>query len=125
MLPDCEIYHKAKEILHITHSLVKSFDEKKDKLEVGPQMLENAFVIPAKVAGVESVEFYSMKMEKAILIKVAAKDLLASTSLCKDMGLGHKEHLQLLRSEIEEFRKLYISWVNSFDKTVDIEDDWA
>lgn len=125
MLPDCEIYFKAKEILHITHSLVKSFDEKKDKLEVGSQMLEHAFTIPAKVAGAEAVEFYSLKMEKAISIKVAARELLASTSLCKDMGLGHQDHLHLLRNEIESFRKLYLNWVNSFNKSVDIEDDWA
>jgi hypothetical protein len=35
------------------------------------------------------------------------------------------DYLDLLRNEIEEFRLIFIDWVQSFDKTNDIPDNWG
>ncbi|HEY8400282.1 MAG TPA: four helix bundle protein [Cytophagaceae bacterium] len=119
------IYQKAVEIVKITESLIHSFDDRKDKLKLKEQMVRNAKMIPAKIAGAEAMDLYSLKMENAILIKIAARELLADSSLCRQMELCEKDYLSLLKNEIELFRLLYLEWVNSFDRSNDIDDGWS
>jgi hypothetical protein len=64
-------------------------------------------------------------MENAVIIKVHARSLQTHTSGLKMLGYPNHEYLQILRDEIDEFRKLFIEWVNSFDKSNDIEDEWG
>jgi hypothetical protein len=64
-------------------------------------------------------------MENAVLIKIAARELLTQTTMCKHERLCNLEYLQLLRNEIENFRLLYLAWVQTFDKSNDIADGWS
>ncbi len=88
-------------------------------------MMEDVMVINAKLRGAEAVDLYSQRMENAVVIKIHAVSLLTATSGLKMMGLSNNKYLQLLRDEIEVFRKLFVEWVTSFDKTNDIPDDWG
>jgi hypothetical protein len=118
------IFQRAYEIVKITKALVESIDDAKDKLNLKSQMLSNALMIPEKVASAEVVDLYSIKMENAVIIKIAARDLIAQSSLCKQMQLNHPEHLKLLRDEIENFRLVYREWISGFDPSDDIDDGW-
>lgn len=119
------IFKKAMQIAELTHALVETFDKKKDIFNLRSQMMENAYILGAKIAGAEGADIYSLRMENAVLIKINARELLTSTSLCKRQKLCDQDYLQLLRDEIEEFRKLFVEWVATFDKTNDIDDDWG
>lgn len=88
-------------------------------------MMEDVMIINAKLRGAEAADLYSLRMENAVLIKIHAVSLLTATSGLKMMGLSNNKYLQLLRDEIEAFRKLFVEWINSFDKTNDIPDDWG
>jgi hypothetical protein len=88
-------------------------------------MMEDVMIINAKLKGAEGGDLYSIRMENAVIIKVHAMSLLTATSGLKMMGLSNNKYLQLLRDEIEEFRKLFVEWVNTFDKTNDIPDGWG
>jgi hypothetical protein len=88
-------------------------------------MMEDVMIINAKLRGAEGGDLYSIRMENAVIIKVHAMSLLTATSGLKMMGLSNNKYLQLLRDEIEEFRKLFVEWVNTFDKTNDIPDVWG
>lgn len=88
-------------------------------------MMEDVMIINAKLRGAEAVDLYSQRMENAVVIKIHAVSLLTATSGLKMMGLSSNKYLQLLRDEIEAFRKLFVDWVASFDKTNDIPDDWG
>jgi hypothetical protein len=88
-------------------------------------MMEDVMIINAKLRGAEGGDLYSIRMENAVIIKVHAMSLLTATSGLKMMGLSNNKYLQLLRDEIEEFRKLFVEWVNTFDKTNDIPDGWG
>lgn len=88
-------------------------------------MMEDVMIINAKLRGAEAADLYSLRMENAVLIKIHAVSLLTATSGLKMMGLSNNKYLQLLRDEIEAFRKLFVEWINSFDKTNDIQDDWG
>jgi hypothetical protein len=87
-------------------------------------MMEDVMMIGAKLRGAEGISFYSAKMENAVVIKLHAVSLLTSTSGLKMMGLSDNKYLQLLRDEIEAFRKLFVEWIAGFDKTTDIPDGW-
>ena len=119
------VFQKAEQIALITKALIDTIEDEKDELQVKGLMLENAFVLGAKIAGAEGADIYSIRIENAVIIKHHARELLAQTSLCKQLNLCDPDYLQLLRSELEEFRKLFVQWVSTFDKSNDIEDEWG
>jgi hypothetical protein len=88
-------------------------------------MMEDVMLINSKLRGAEAGDLYSIRMENAVIIKTHAVSLLTATSGLKMMGLSNNKYLQLLRDEIEEFRKLFVDWINTFDKTNNIPDGWG
>jgi hypothetical protein len=115
----------AKEIAELTETIVELVDPEKDKLMSIRFMLEDAYIIQAKIAGAEGGDLYNIRMGNAVLIKNAACSLLASTSLLKMEGLVEPHYLQLLRNEIEKFRLAFLDWINSFDKQNNMDDGWG
>lgn len=118
------VYLKAMELVDLTRAIADSMDEEKDRFHLGEQMLENAYIIPAKISGAEGGDLYSIRMDNAVLIKLAARELQAQTSLARAENICDPKYLQLLRDEIANFRILFIEWVRSFDKSNDIDDEW-
>jgi hypothetical protein len=119
------IFKKAEEIRHIVEAILKYIPEEKDFFQVGPFMFENACIIGAKIAGAEGGDLYFIRMECAVQIKVAARDLLTRTNMLRSEKLCPEEYIQLLRNEIDKFRVLFIDWVAGFDKENEREDGWG
>lgn len=118
------VYKKAMEIAEITHTITEMIEPEKDVLEMRSQMLGNAYTLAAKIAGAEGGDLYSIRFDNATLIKLAARELRAQTSLLKHEKICDEKYIKLLRDEIGKFRILFLDWVRSFDKTNDIEDEW-
>lgn len=119
------IFLKAKEIAELTKALTDTIDDSADKFHIKEQMLANAYVLASKIAGAEGAGIYRIRMENAVLIKLASCELLAQASLCKAEGITENDYIQLLRDEIEAFRVLFIDWVNSFDNLHNEDDGWG
>lgn len=127
------IVKKAEELYQLVNSLVETIDGKDANEDVPGEMLEHyksmmledVMIISAKIQGAEGGDLYTLRMENAVIIKIHARSLLTHTSGLKMLGYPNHEYLQILRVEIDEFRKLFIEWVNSFDKANDIEDEWG
>ncbi len=115
---------KAREILHLTEAIVATIDEKSDMFHLCPQMLENAMLIGAKIVRAEASEFYSPKMESAVLVKINAMELLNQLSLGESEALINLRDAALLREEIADFRRLFVNWASTFDPTNDQPDEW-
>ena len=115
---------KAKEIIGLTRALVGSLDEARREL-YGGLMLEDAMVMSAKFAGAESIPDFVLKMEKAVIMKVHAKSLNSMTYQLALEETHAEEHLELLRQAIEEYRKLFIDWIRSFDPAEKYDDGWG
>ena len=124
-IKEMPLYKSAVNIRKLTTSLAETIKEEDDSLMMKDQMLLNAYILGPKIAGAEAGDFYTLRMENAVLIKIHARELLTQTSYCKLENLSKPEYLKLLRDEIEVFRKLFVEWVKSFDKTNDIKDDWG
>ncbi|TAH24405.1 MAG: hypothetical protein EAZ07_09600 [Cytophagales bacterium] len=119
------LYKKALQIIELTTMLTGTFDKQKDQLNIAGQMLSNAHLIPAKIAGAEAGDLYSLRIENALLIKIAARELMSQTTLCKHLKLANVDYIQLLREEVEQFRVLFLQWARGFDKQKDASDEWT
>jgi hypothetical protein len=117
------IYKKALEILDLTEQIVDTFNDE-DRARIHRQnMLEDAMIIPAKIAGAEAMDDYVLKMENATIIKIHARSLLTQTSSAKYLHLQDERYLKLLRDEIEAFRLLFKQWVATFESGTTKEGD--
>jgi hypothetical protein len=122
------LYQKAEQIFKITQGLVEVVPADNDFLQETTVrfMMENAMIIPAKIAGAQAVGLYDLKMENATIIRKAARELYVQAgSLRHEEGILNKDYIDLLRDEIEEFRLLFIDWVANFDEWNYIKDDWG
>jgi hypothetical protein len=117
---------KAKQIYELVRALVETFPDDDDMASHYREiMLCDAGTLGAKIAGAEGGDLFTIRMENAVQIKIAARNLLAQTSGLRMLGISEPHYLQLLRDEVEEFRLLFIDWVSGFDRTRDIQDDWG
>lgn len=122
------LYQKAEQIYKITQGLVEVVPLENEFLQETTVrfMIENAMIIPAKIAGAQAVELYDLKMENATIIRKAARELsVYAGSLAFEKDIIDKDYILLLRKEIDEFRLLFIDWVGGFDKWNYIKDDWG
>lgn len=117
---------KARQIYELVISLIETFKEEDDlTLHYKELMMCDAGILGAKIAAAENGDFYMLRIENAVQVKLAAKGLLVQSSGLKMLGLSEPHYLQLLVDEIEEFRNLFVEWVASFDRSKDLRDDWG
>jgi hypothetical protein len=127
-LSQMPLYQKAEQILKITIGLVETVPKGNEVLQETTvrYMMENAYLIPAKIAGATAVGLFDLKMENAALIRKAARELYVQVgSLCFEADFKDKDYIYLLRKTIEEFRLLFIDWVAGFDVWDYIKDNWG
>ena len=127
-LQQMPLYQKAEQILKITMGLVEIVPKENEFLQETTVrfMMENAFHIPAKIAGAAGVGLYDLKMENAALIRKAARELYVQAgSLRFEECIKDKDYIKLLRNTINEFRLLFIDWVTGFDVWDYIKDSWG
>lgn len=88
-------------------------------------MQSDAGIIAGKVAATEGCSVYSVKMENAVLIKIAAKNLKSQMSGLRLLGYSDPRYIRMMCDEIEEFRILFVDWIANFDRRCDLSDGWG
>lgn len=126
-LEQLPLYQKAEQIFKITQGFVATIPADNEFLQETTVrfMMENAMLIPAKIAGAEAVELYDLKMENAAIIRKAARELSVSAGSLRYEAEINPDYIILLRKEIDEFRLLFIDWVADFDPWNYIKDNWG
>ena len=121
------IYKKAELIYRLVESLMASLPEEDEYIQNTKDMMRaDAVIIPAKIAGAEGGDLYSIRMQNAALIREHAMHLYVQVgSLRFNENYKDLEYVKLIRKEIDEFRLLFIDWVNSFDTNNHIWDEWG
>jgi len=120
------IYIKSEEIFETLKAITDLFPENDPILtDLKNQLLSDAMLIQAKLAGAFAVKLYDIKMENATFIRKAARDLMVSYHTLKMFGFEDLEYYQLIRKQIEEFRLLFIEWVAGFNIKHFITDNWG
>ncbi len=130
-----EVYQKANEICRL--SRIVSELVLKDKIEwtdgyeaemakgIAEHILENSTIIPAKIAGAEGGDLYDIRMECAAMVRKCAMEIRVNCNGLKMCKFPDEDYLDLLRSEIEEFRVLFAEWVKTFDSGNYVIDRWG
>lgn len=120
------VMKKARHLYVLVRAVVETLPDEDDMAAHFREiMLTDAATLGAKIATAEGGDFYTLRMENAVLVKVAARNLLTQLSGLSLLGFSAPHYLQLIREEIEEFRLLFVDWVRTFDASRDIQDDWG
>lgn len=120
------IYKKGQEIYNVVKETTDLIPEDNDILQdIKGQMLSDAAMLIVKVAGAEGGDLYDIRMQNAALIRKAANDLMVQNHSLKAFGFEYVEYFQIVRNLIEEYRLLFIDWVENFDQWNYIIDRWG
>lgn len=120
------IFQKAELLFQLVESLAASLPEDNELLQSMKEIMRaDAMMLPAKIAGAEAGNIYSIRMQNAAIIRYHAMSLYTQVG---GLSLYDKSidtaFTNLIRTEIENFRLLFIDWVNGFDTSDYIWDDW-
>lgn len=119
------VYQKAQELFDLVEIIAEALKEDEMKEHLATQMFSNAAMIQAKIAGAEGGGLYSLRMQNAVLIKLAAQDMFNAVSFASMVKINEEDYVDLMRDKIDEFRLVFNDWIRGFDKTYDIPDNWA
>jgi hypothetical protein len=125
------LYKKALEIHDLVRSILAAAPEgvKGSRGEMLRSQMDDmragTTLIPAKIAGAEAADLYDLRMENAALIRKAARELVVGLRGLEMFGFDAQDYFNLLRTEVEEFRKLFVVWVAGFDKGKYFVDNWG
>lgn len=119
------LFKKGEEIISVIRQIAALIPEDDDILQHTMGMiLGDAYMLTAKIANAEGGELYDLKMQNAAIIRKAAMDLFVSYHSLKMHGFEHAEYYMMVRDLIEEYRLLFVEWVDSFDKSFYLVDRW-
>ncbi|MBW6499245.1 MAG: hypothetical protein K0B09_12700 [Bacteroidales bacterium] len=120
------IYKKGQEIYKVVKEIVDLIPGENEILQdIKMQMLSDAAILTVKVAGAEGGDLYDIRMQNAALIRKAANDLMVQNHSLETFGFEYVEYFNIVRNLIEEYRLLFIDWVEGFDKWNYIIDRWG
>jgi hypothetical protein len=116
---------QAIQLYGIVSGIVEIFSNDDDiSLHYKEVMISDVRKLRNRIIATEEAEYFSIKMENAVQVKVAAQNLLAQETGLSLLGLADPSYLEVLRNEIEVFRLLFVKWTNSFDRSRDMDDGW-
>jgi hypothetical protein len=120
------IYQKAELLFQLVESLAASLPEDNELLQSMKEIMRaDAMMLPSKIAGAEAGNIYSIQMQNAAIIRYHAMSLYTQVGgLRMYEDTIDKKFIQHIRTEIENFRLLFIDWVQAFDTSDYIWDEW-
>lgn len=119
------VFKKGQEIVDLIRQIAALIPEDDEMLqEVMGMILGDAYMLTAKIANAEGSDLYDHKMQNAAIIRKAAMDLFVSYHSLKMHGFEHAEYYMMVRDLIEEYRLLFVEWVDGFDKSCYLVDRW-
>lgn len=86
-------------------------------------IMNDAYEVAVKIKSSE-VGLYTIRMENAAIIRKNAQFIKISTNSFMLEGMMDPQHRQIIRDEIDHFKELFKSWVNTFEKD-EFEDEWG
>jgi len=121
-----QLYAKGEEIFEVVQHISELIPENDELLQmIKDEMMGDAMDLLVKISGAEGVDLYDLKMEAACLIRKAAKDLMVQKHSLKMFDFSDFEYFDIVRDLIEEYRLIFIRWVEEFNKWDYVIDRWG
>ncbi len=93
----------------------------KDRAE---DLLQTSLVIGLKIRTSETEGLYIFRMENAAVVRKLALDIDTTIPLFTGQKNIDKSYIDAIHKEIDDFRKLFIIWINTFEKD-EFKDEWG
>lgn len=120
------LFIKAEDIFHTVHTMSETLAREEREMHMRT-LLESAMMLAPKILGALSSESWLLSMQNASLVRYHAQYLYTATSALHEISGVPEEYVQVLRTEMEEFRDMFREWVRSFKdlEQEDYEDEWG
>ena len=120
------LFKKAEEVYKIVSALIENFPEEEKEMHAGI-LMESAMILAPKLAGAIGSDSWLISMQNAAIIRYHAQNLHTATSSMDMENESDQRYVQLLRTEMEEFRMLFKEWVKSLNalEDEDYSDEWG
>jgi hypothetical protein len=124
------LYKKWNEIMMMLNGALGGLKELPDEDEVNfvtsrmAMILGDAYEVGAKIQSSEAGGIYIIRMENAAIIRKNAQTVRSFILTLMIEGEIDEEHGEIIRNEINQFRKLYKHWLSTFEKD-EFEDEWG
>lgn len=121
------LFKKGEEIFEVVKHIADLIpdDEESPLFHVKNHMLEDAMQLKIKVLSTATSDLYDIQMEGATIIRKAARDLMVQNHSLEMFKFEESDYFYIVRDLIEEYRLLFIDWVNTFDPWNYITDTWG
>ncbi len=121
------VYRKALELCHMSREFASYVSYNKDLLQlyksnslrdnIADSLLTDTILIPQQIAMAEFSRSLTVRIKSAKFISVMIRNILSYCNGLEKDGLKEKEYLNLLRGEIQSFRKSFKVWRKSIGKS--------
>jgi hypothetical protein len=120
------LFDKGGEIIELVHEITDLIPEDDEMLKhTASFMREDAYMLQVKVSGAEGGKLFDIKMECAAIIRKAGRDLYVQKHNLEMFDFEYVSYMDLLRDKLDEYKAIFIQWVETFDPKVAIKDDWG
>ncbi len=120
------LFNKGGEIIEVVEHIADIIPEDNETLQsIKEIMLHDARQLQVKISGAEAIDLYDLKMEAACFIRIAAKNLMVQKHALEMFNFTDSGYFDIVRELIEEYRLIFIQWVEKFDKWDYIIDRWG
>ncbi len=125
------LYQKWREVMFLLNGILNPVEETSDDstealmfADTARMLIGDAHMVGVKIMSSEAGGLYIMRMENAAIIRQLAQGIATNLLLFTEEDTIDEQHIIVVRNEIQEFRKLFIAWVNTFEKD-EFEDEWG
>lgn len=87
-------------------------------------IMEDTFIVCAKIRSAEVANMYILRMENASIIRSAAQRVASQLLTLIIVNAAEEEHVTIIRKEIDHFRSYFRQWVATFQKD-EYDDEWG
>ena len=129
------IYRKALELCEISRAIASYVTHNKDLLKlyqsnslrdiIADSLITDTVLIRQQIDRAEKSNNPVVRFRTTRFISVMIRNLQSYTNGLEHQGVKEKEYLNLLRSEIKSFKKVFKKWSNSLGTRKGDEGNWG
>ena len=128
----CKVLYKQwQQIMFLLKGIVLPIMEKPEDsieaamdIDMARELHGDAYIVGSKIKSSEAGNIYILRMENAAIIRKLAQGIASGLLLFEMDDSADESHIRVVRDEIDKFRKLFVKWVNTFEKD-EFTDEWG
>jgi hypothetical protein len=124
------LYARWQAVVFLLNGIIDPFIGKEDTDDsmlgfAARDMCTNAYIVGVKIMSSEAGNSYTLRMENAAIVRQCAQGIATGLLLfATEASDVDGSYVTVVRAEIDQFRLLFIQWVNTFERD-EFTDSWG